>query len=194
MDVLPDVLKPYLKIVFCGMAAGNRSAKLKAYYSGFANKFWKALFDSGLTRYQLSTRDYEQLPDYGIGLTDLIKDKAGNDSELSATFEDIQKLYEKIQYYQPTVLAFVGKKAAKIVLGQTLVDYGMQRETIGQTKIFVLPSTATTADRFFDMSYWEELARITRGGQISDNDGTMGFIDVLQQKAKGKSVDVRLDL
>ena len=194
MDVLPDVLKPYLKIVFCGMAAGKRSAKLKAYYSGFANKFWKALFDSGLTRYQLSTRDYEQLPDYGIGLTDLIKDKAGNDSELSATFEDIQKLYEKIQYYQPTVLAFVGKKAAKIVLGQTLVDYGMQRETTGQTKIFVLPSTATTADRFFDMSYWEELARITRGGQISDHDGTSGLIDALQQKTKGNpSVDVKLD-
>lgn len=26
MDILPDVLKPGLKVVFCGMAAGNRSA------------------------------------------------------------------------------------------------------------------------------------------------------------------------
>ena len=31
--------------------------------------------------------------------------------------------------------------------------------------------------------------------QISDHDGTMGFIDVLQQQTKGKlSVDVRLDV
>ena len=29
--------------------------------------------------------------------------------------------------------------------------------------------------------------------QISDHDGTLGFIDALQQKTKGKSVDVRLD-
>jgi hypothetical protein len=29
--------------------------------------------------------------------------------------------------------------------------------------------------------------------QISDHDGTLGFIDALQQKTKGKSVDMRLD-
>jgi hypothetical protein len=66
---------------------------------------------------------------------------------------------------------------------------------IGQTKIFVLPSTATTASIFFKMSYWEELARITSVGveQMSGHDGTSGLIDALQQKTKGKSVDVRLD-
>ena len=167
MDTLIDVLKPNLKIVFCGMAAGNRSAELKAYYAGVANKFWKALFISRLT-YKLSPPDFEQLPDYGIGLTDLIKDKAGNDSDVSATIDDIQKLNEKIQYYQPKFLAFVGKKAAKIVLGHTSVEYGMQWQMIGQTKIFVLPSTATTADKFFDMSYWDELARIASLGMRGD--------------------------
>ena len=195
MDTLIDVLKPNLKIVFCGMAAGNRSAELKAYYAGVANKFWKALFDSGLTSFKLSPQDFSQLPDYGIGLTDLIKDKAGNDSDVSATIDDIQKLNEKIQYYQPMVLAFVGKKVAKVVLGQISVEYGKQSQIIGQTKIFVLPSTATTADKFFDMSHWDELARIASVGveKISDHDGTLGFIDALQQKTKGKSVDVRLD-
>jgi hypothetical protein len=29
--------------------------------------------------------------------------------------------------------------------------------------------------------------------QTSNHDGTLGFIDELQRKAKGKSVDVRLD-
>jgi TDG/mug DNA glycosylase family protein len=196
MDTLIDVLKPNLKIVFCGMAAGNRSAELKAYYAGVANKFWKALFDSGLTRNKLSPRDFEQLPDYGIGLTDLIKDKAGNDSDVSANINDIQKLKDKIQYYQPMLLAFVGKEAAKIVLRQSPIEYGMQRQMIGQTKIFVLPSTATTADKWFDISYWKELARFTSVGvvQISDHDGTLGLIDALQQKTKGKSsVDVSLD-
>lgn len=33
MDILPDVLKPGLKVVFCGTAAGNRSATNGAYYA-----------------------------------------------------------------------------------------------------------------------------------------------------------------
>jgi hypothetical protein len=34
----------------------------------------------------------------------------------------------------------------------------------------------------------------TKADQISDHDGTLGFIDALQKKTKGKSVDVRLDI
>ncbi len=32
MDILPDVLKPNLNIVLCGMAAGTRLANIEAYY------------------------------------------------------------------------------------------------------------------------------------------------------------------
>jgi len=185
MDVLPDVLKPNLKIVFCGMAAGNRSAELSDYYASVANKFWRTICEIGLTPYKLTRYEHYRILEYKIGLTDLVKDKAGNDCDVSATLDDIQKLRNKIQYYEPLVLAFVGKKAAKIFLGQPSVEYGVQQQMIGQTKVFVLPSTATTASIFFKMSYWEELARITSVGveQISSHDGTSGLIDALQ---KGK--------
>jgi hypothetical protein len=42
-----------------------------------------------------------------------------------------------------------------------------------------------------------KVARTRRGKKaelISDHDGTLGFIDALQQKTEGKSVDVRLDI
>jgi TDG/mug DNA glycosylase family protein len=40
MSVLPDVLKPGLKVVFCGTAVGNKSARASAYYAGRGNQFW----------------------------------------------------------------------------------------------------------------------------------------------------------
>jgi len=55
VDILPDVLKPGLKVVFCGTAAGNRSAKIKAYYAGRDNQFWAVLHRIGLTPRQFQS-------------------------------------------------------------------------------------------------------------------------------------------
>ena len=41
--ILPDLLKDNLKIVFCGTAAGNKSAERKAYYAVAGNLFYPAL-------------------------------------------------------------------------------------------------------------------------------------------------------
>ena len=42
-EVLPDILQPGLRVVFCGTAAGRASAKARAYYAGPGNSFWKTL-------------------------------------------------------------------------------------------------------------------------------------------------------
>lgn len=47
--VLPDVLEPGLKIVFCGTVAGRTSALRCAYYAGPGNKFWRMRHAVGLT-------------------------------------------------------------------------------------------------------------------------------------------------
>jgi G:T/U-mismatch repair DNA glycosylase len=39
--ILPDVLQPDLKVVFCGTAAGTQSAQAGAYYAGRGNYFWE---------------------------------------------------------------------------------------------------------------------------------------------------------
>ena len=46
--ILPDVLQPDLKVVFCGTAAGTQSAQAGTYYAGRGNYFWdrkQALID-----------------------------------------------------------------------------------------------------------------------------------------------------
>jgi hypothetical protein len=47
----------------------------------------------------------------------------------------------------------------------------------------------------YGMMFHEKELELLQPEQISDHDGTLGFIDALQQKTKGNpSVDVRLDI
>ena len=57
-DVLPDVLGPGLRIVFCGSAAGAVSARVGAYYAGPGNRFWPTLHRVGLTPRLLAPAEF----------------------------------------------------------------------------------------------------------------------------------------
>jgi hypothetical protein len=76
--LLDDLLPPGLRLVICGTAAGERSAKLGAYYAGRGNKFWRTLHEVGLTPDRtLIPSEFRELLSYGIGLTDLAKGVSG---------------------------------------------------------------------------------------------------------------------
>ena len=159
--ILPDVLRPGLKLVFCGTAAGKRSAAERAYYAHPGNLFWRALHEAGLTPRQLSPSEFPQLPDYGIGLTDLAKRHSGNDDELPRDAFDVPALIAKIERHAPRLLAFTSKNAARAVLGRT-VHYGLQTEVIGTTQVFVLPSPSGQARGHWILAPWLMLSERVR--------------------------------
>lgn len=146
--MLPDVLKPDLKIVFCGTAAGRKSAELGFYYAGNGNKFWKTLFETGLTPRLLMPSEFSELINWGIGLTDMVKDKSGMDNNLMRSDFKNNGLVEKIQKYNPRYLCFNGKKAAKEFYGYNYVEYGLQEKRVYDTSIFIAPSTSGAAMDF----------------------------------------------
>ena len=73
INILEDLFKPNLKLVFCGTAAGNKSAKIGAYYAGRGNKFWKTLYHIGMVDKLIKPVNYNELLAYDIGLTDIAK-------------------------------------------------------------------------------------------------------------------------
>ena len=156
-DILPDVLVPGLKLVFCGTAAGKRSAADHAYYAHPGNLFWRALHTAGLTPRRLAPYEFPLLPQFGLGLTDLAKRHSGNDNELPRDAFDVAALHAKIKRYRPRLLAFTSKNAARIALGH-VVDYGWQPERIGRTQLFVLPSPSGQARGHWDLLPWQALA------------------------------------
>lgn len=159
MSVLPDLLQTGLNIVFCGTAPGTVSAMQQAYYAGPGNKFWPTLFEVGLTPHRFTPAEYPALLTLGIGLTDLVKHTFGADSVLSSSDFGREELQAKILLYQPRILAFTSKRAAREFLGQG-AEYGLQEQPVGSTLIFVLPSPSGLARKFWTVEPWRELAML----------------------------------
>lgn len=155
--ILPDVLAPNLKVVFCGTQVSAQSAQVGAYYAGRGNRFYETLYRVGLTPRKLQPPEYPLLLTYGIGLTDIAKHTSGADKTLRSEHFDGEGLRNKIVQYALCVLAFNGRRSAQAFFG-TPIAYGAQRERIGETRVFVLPSTSGAARMFWDESYWRELA------------------------------------
>lgn len=158
--MLTDVLPTGLRLVVCGTAASARSAQIGAYYAGHGNKFWRTLCQTGLTPRQLAPSEFRLLPQFGIGLTDIVKDQAGNDAVIRFEASGRERLREVILAAAPTYLCFNGKRAAIEYFGTRQVAYGLQAGTIGTTKIFIAPSTSGAANGAWDLTVWEELGRL----------------------------------
>ena len=158
--VLPDLLHPGLDLVICGMAAGSRSAETGTYYAHGSNKFWRVLKETGLTPRRLAPGEFASLAEFGIGLTDLAKYASGADSGLGRGDIDVARFRDKILTMRPRVLAFNGKNAAKVALERRSVNYGRQSNRIGETVVYLLPSTSGSASGFWDTRPWHDCAKL----------------------------------
>lgn len=155
--ILPDLLTPGMRVVFCGMAAGAASARKGAYYAGPGNRFWATLPEVGLTPILLAPAEFTRLAEFGIGLTDISKSASGSDAEVGNRGVDRKRLTAAIAAAAPRHLAFNGKNAARAALGRPVI-YGPQAETIGGASVWVLPSTSGAARGFWDLGPWRALA------------------------------------
>lgn len=163
--ILPDLLAPDLKLVFCGSALGAESARQKAYYAKPGNKFWPTLHAVGLTPRLFAPADYPALLDLRIGLTDINKTQSGNDDALDDTHDDVAGLAGKIERYRPAILAFTAKRPAQVFLKESFglkgpPAYGLQPQRIGRTHLFVLPSTSGSGVRYWDIAPWRALKKM----------------------------------
>jgi len=157
--ILPDVLAPGLRIVFCGTAAGNVSAARGCYYAHPQNKFWRTLAAVGLTPHRLDPPEFAILPRWGLGLTDIAKSVSGLDKQLppgALGREPCRMMAAKIAIAGPRVLAFTSLTAGRRYLGRD-AGFGEQPETIGDTRIWLLPSPSPAANWNWEEAWWRAL-------------------------------------
>ncbi|WP_126652978.1 mismatch-specific DNA-glycosylase [Chryseobacterium aureum] len=161
--MLKDVLQCNLDVVFCGTAKGTLSVMKGFYYAAKGNQFYHILHKAGFTSNLLIPAECYKINQYSIGLIDLVHNQHGNDNEIDETNYDVDTFSNKIKIFKPKIVAFNGKKAAAFALGYQgktkHVNYGEQNQMIGESKLFVLPSTSGSARRFWDESHWFELKK-----------------------------------
>jgi TDG/mug DNA glycosylase family protein len=160
------VLAPGLRLVFCGTAAGAVSAARGCYYAHPQNRFWRALYAAGLTPRLLDPSEFALLPRFGLGLTDIAKTVSGMDKQLPAGAlgrAACDAMAQKIARAQPGILAFTSLTAGRRFL-RVDAQFGEQKETIGATRLWLLPSPSPAANWNWDEKWWRALAEAARGG------------------------------
>ena len=140
---VPDVLAPGLAVVFCGITPGRVSAAAGAHFANPRNDFWRLLHDAGFTPRLYEPHEQFALLELGIGVTNAAyrTTKGSGDLRRGDFADSRQRLEALARGLAPRALAFVGKEAYRGAFG-TRTELGAQRATLGDTGLFVLPSTS----------------------------------------------------
>jgi double-stranded uracil-DNA glycosylase len=142
-SAVPDVLAPGLAVIFCGINPGRVSAAAGRHFANPRNDFWRLLHDSGFTPRLVSPAEQLELPALGYGLTNAAyRTTSGSGDLRRADFEgSAARLARIAAELRPRMLAFVGKEASRGAFGER-PELGLQERTLGETRLFVLPSTS----------------------------------------------------
>jgi TDG/mug DNA glycosylase family protein len=140
---IPDVLGPGLRVLFCGINPGRVSAAAGAHFANPRNDFWRLLHAAGFTRrLQTPAEQFDLLQD-GIGVTNAASRTTPGSGDLrKADFEgSAERLEQLAATLKPEWIAFVGKEAYRGAFGER-PELGEQQRRLGETRLFVLPSTS----------------------------------------------------
>ena len=139
-----DLLKPGLKLVFCGYNPSLTSGRSGHHYAHPGNRFWRVLHASGITDRLYRPEEDEALPDaLGIGFTNLCPRPTRRADELSR--EEIKagaaELRQKLEGLRPRIVGYAGIGVYRWFRSTTKISWGVQDEPAvpGVTDV-VLPS------------------------------------------------------
>ncbi|CAN5855027.1 G/U mismatch-specific DNA glycosylase [soil metagenome] len=140
--LIPDLLRAGLDVVFCGINPGLYSAAIGHNFGRPGNRFWPALYASGFTPRLFSPFDDHLLPGLGFGMTNIVPRTTASADQL--TTEEIRAggaaLRRKMLRYQPRYLAVLGISSYRVAFEREKATGGIQPETVGGTRIWVLPN------------------------------------------------------
>ncbi|GJL63787.1 MAG: mismatch-specific DNA-glycosylase [Nitrospirales bacterium] len=108
--MLPDYIKPDLEILFVGINPGTKSAEVGHHYAGHSNRFWKLLHEAGLVPCPVTYKDDWRLPDWGLGLTNIVARTTSGSGDLTKSDYIAGRaiFVEKVRRYCPRIIALLG--------------------------------------------------------------------------------------
>lgn len=140
-----DQLKEGLTIIFIGYNPSLVSGEVGHNYANKNNRFWKILYQSGITERLYLPEEDSKLLDKGIGFTNIVSRPTRTAEEI--TKEEYQEgrkiLFEKINFYKPKIAFFVGKGVYLQYSQFKKTSWGKQEKKLVPGVIdFVAPSSS----------------------------------------------------
>jgi TDG/mug DNA glycosylase family protein len=142
LPILTDLIAPDLKIIFCGINPGLKSALDGHHFTGRSNRFWKVLHQAGFTPYQIEPINDAAILEFGYGLTTAVERATVRADELLKDEFDnsIEIFKKKMENFKPKYIAFLGKPAYVAFSGQKQISWGLQPRDFCGISVWVLPN------------------------------------------------------
>jgi TDG/mug DNA glycosylase family protein len=160
--VLPDIVAPGLSVLFCGINPGLMSARLGQHFARPGNRFWPALHLSGFTPRLLKPSEQLELLSFGLGITNMVARPTAKASELTRQefVQGAEILTRLAHEYAPQTVAVVGVTAYRVGFDRPKATIGPQPETIGGSRLWVLPNPSGLNAHFQLPALAEEFRRL----------------------------------
>ena len=133
-----------LDVVFCGINPGFHSDVKAAHFANPRNDFWRLLHSAGFTPRLVDPSEAAfDVLHFGVGITNAAYRTTRGSSDLrkgdfAGSAERLERLARELH---PNAIGFVGKEAYRGPFGGR-PDHGLQERRLGDTLLFVLPSTS----------------------------------------------------
>ena len=139
---VPDLIRPNLDVLFVGINPGLYTAAVGHHFARPGNRFWPAMHKGGFTPTQISPFDSDRLLEWNYGITNMCPRPTAMAHQL--TPDELQQgakvLTRKVLRYKPRFVAIIGITSYRIAFNRPKAQLGLQPETIGDSKIWVLPN------------------------------------------------------
>jgi len=164
---VPDVVGEDLRVLFCGINPSLMTAATGHHFARPGNRFWPVLHLSGFTPRLLKPSEQDELPSYGLGITNVVARPTARADELSPQEyrEGGRLLVEKVARLRPRWLAVVGVTAYRAAFGEPKAQVGEQQRTIGGTRVWVLPNPSGLNAHWTAQTMAQEFARLPEAAQ-----------------------------
>ena len=137
-----DILAAGLDVIFCGLNPATSAAAAGHNFSNASNRFWNVLHLAGFTTVRLRPEEERRLLEFGCGITAVVSRPTRQANEVQADeFRQARPGFEaKMRRYAPRSIAFLGKRALSVMIGQLNIDWGRHPPGFAGTTAWVLPN------------------------------------------------------
>ncbi len=147
---VPDVIKPGLRVLFCGINPGQMSGALGQHFARPGNRFWKVLQLAGFTDRVLAPAEQWSLLDWGVGITNLVPLASRAAAELTSAQlrAGADDLATKVAEWHPAYVAVLGMQAYRTAFRRPQAVIGEQSELLSGARLWLLPNPSGLQARY----------------------------------------------
>jgi TDG/mug DNA glycosylase family protein len=170
----------------CGANPGLSSAAARAPFATPSDRWWPALYESGFTPRRLGPHEAHELLALRLGLTSLVRRPTVGVAEL-AKAEFVaggQLLRRRVLARRPRWLAVLGVTAYRAAFGRPDAAVGLQEDTIGSTRLWILPNPSGLNAHYPPRALATEFARLRVAAGLPDRSRRLEDATLCRRKGR----------